>query len=92
MPELFDESLQQLPEEPEEEIKDLLEDEILETPEEELEPVVQKLRSGFGRIRVINKINMVVFQYDYKIKKTELTKIIEYLTTKYPEERLEVSE
>ena len=91
------EELQNLPEEeeevlnPEEEkVTDTLGDPIKE--EEELEPVVQRLRSGYGRIRVIDKVNMVVFQYDYKIKNTELTKVVDYLTSKYTDCRLEVIE
>jgi len=78
-------------EEKEEPIKDILGDPIKED-EEELEPVVQKLRKGYGRVRVMDKANMEIFRYDYKTKTTDIKSVIEYLTTKYKDCRLEVLE
>jgi len=83
------EVLQNLPEEEIEKVEDILGDEVKEEIEEEK---VQKLRKGYGRVRVMDKNNMVCFQYDYVIKKTDIRQITDYLTDKYKDCKLEVLE
>ena len=83
------EVLQNLPEEEIEKVEDILGDEVKEEIEEEK---VQKLRKGYGRVRVMDKNNMVCFQYDYVITKTDIRQITDYLTDKYKDCRLEVLE
>ena len=73
------------------EIKEIILDPEKLTEEEE-EVKVQKLRAGFGRIKIIDKTNIEVFRYDYKIKTTDIKSVIEYLTTKYKDCRIEVLE
>ena len=51
------------------------------TPDDIDEPD-SKLRSGFGRFLVL-KDNLIIYQLDFAIKKTDCPKVREYLENKY---------
>ena len=58
-------------------------EELFDNPEAEETEEISVLRKGYGRFKVIDKNNFIIFTYDYITKKTEVEKVKAYLIEKY---------
>ena len=52
------------------------------TPDDEDNEEVSRLKKGFGRFLVLRD-NLIIYQLDFAIKKTDCPKVREYLENKY---------